>query len=431
MSGQVVVVHMAVWGESFVRRAQMYGFASMLAPRNFPLVSRDREIVLEIRTTHEDIARLEGLPEIRDLHNFANIEIIAFTEAAQNANYSDMTAQFLATTRRSSAERAILTYHQPDVIMADGSFASLVDLAREHRAVVGWGSRIQEEGLDVQLERYRDGLALTIPPRELVKLQIANWHSEMLGYRITELITPSLPINLIWQSPDASQALVRAHTMAPLAYNFEKISSDEVEEYIQRLSRTHMTQDHTSTQGPILGDLAGSYLINNSDDFFWTSPTDSQRFATGNPSHSIPSERLSLAATVEAYQQMPWVDKYARYYVTQPIHLRTADNLEWFRSVAYETQEVVTRQSMLGHHQNQLGHHQNQELSKIKTIDFILKKFRILILRFTLTSLILATYRWSVKTTFGRWLRAWMAIHVPNLYSRINSYIRNAELVSY
>jgi len=385
---QSLLVHMSVWGASFVERARLYAFASMLAPNNFPRVAADREIRLDIRTTRADLDALNELPEVEQLRRYATVSISVFANSAKDCVYTSFTDQQVEAMRWARQEAFMYVYHQPDVILADGSLASLVNQLRDKRAVLAWGSRCQEEGLAIQLDQFRQGNSLVLSPRELVALQLNNMHSELQGYEATETTTPSYPTNVLWLNKGANQALIRSHVFSPVGVNFSKVNRKEADRYFGLLKNS--TVDHSHTQAPILGDMSDIHIMNDSDDFFWTSPTDFQRFGKFPPSRSVSSEKLSLDASLIQYFRTSEPNAYARFFYTQTITLRTSDDNEWLKSKARETEKLFLRLALF----------------YPRTINFVgderikLGPFRLAVKGFA--RIILGLYRLAVRTRLGR-----------------------------
>ena len=390
---QSLLVHLSVWGATFVERARLYAFASMLAPNNFPRVAADREIWLDIRTTREDLDALNELSVVEQLRRYATVSISVFANSAKDCSYTSFTDQQVEAMRWASQEALMYVYHQPDVILADGSLASLVNQLREKRAVVVWGSRCQEEGLAIQLDQFRHGNSLVLSPRELVALQLNNLHSEFQGYEATETTTPSYPSNILWLNKGANQALIRSHSRAPAGINFKNIDRKEADRYFEML--TNSTIDHTHTQSGILGDMSDIHIINDSDDFFWTSPTDSQRFGKLVPSQSVSSEKLSLDASLIRYFETSKPNAYARFFYTQPVTLRTSDDDEWLKSKALETEKLFLRLALLYPRQSKIT-----SSSLLRNETMFLGSYRLAVKGFVW--MFLGPYRLAVRTRLGR-----------------------------
>jgi tetratricopeptide (TPR) repeat protein len=173
---RLIYVSQVCWGAKYVALMES-SLASLLAPGNFPALAAQADLVLEVVTGAADASSVAASPALRRLAEICQIRVIAlpdhpdFCEWAKQLPYVVFGHATHFTILRARRDGADLLCLNPDVIYADGSYASVAArLTDQPRALFSDGLNAAMTPVLAGLEaNWRDG-ALIVDPRSLCAL---------------------------------------------------------------------------------------------------------------------------------------------------------------------------------------------------------------------------------------------------------------------
>jgi hypothetical protein len=321
----------AVWGEDFVTLFLDFCIPNQLSSGNLtalPTGSRYR-----IFTTASDARRLRNSSQLDDVRRVLPVDLVemdltgadAFTKRGQVTNTHK---RMIACHRRAVADaaevEAALIFLSPDIVLAEGTIASLVTIHRAgSRAVLTTGLRLVRETF-TEAVAHMGGVA-AFAPRELVGLAMKHLHSWTRSLMTDGEGTSDNPTSVYWpvRSDNGNDGLlVRTFSLHPLL--------------VDPVNRTHLPG------GPIdshyvmhaCPDLTQCHIADDSDEFavFELSP---EARVIGNQfrRRGISAARLAaIAATCNSHQRAYW---------NYPIRLHAGDLDAGWRAVEEESLALV------------------------------------------------------------------------------------------
>lgn len=173
---RLIYVSQVCWGAKYVSLMESC-LASLLAPGNFPALAAQADLVFELVTGAADVPAVIASPALRRLAALCQIRVIAlpeqpaFSEWAKQFPYVVFGHAAHFTILRARRDGADLICLNPDVIYADGSYASVAArLTDQPRALFSDGLNAAMTPVLAGLEsNWRDG-ALIVDPRSLCAL---------------------------------------------------------------------------------------------------------------------------------------------------------------------------------------------------------------------------------------------------------------------
>lgn len=189
--GRRAVLHFAVWGKMHRQRFVWFCVPSLLAAENLPRLSQSRSVLVLIHSDEATRMWLSAQPAVRLLESHAQVVFETFPEQDISTDTLEgVAAHFFrdwkyfmlgGLQRRAMALSTEMNAHLAllfsDNCIAAGSLSRWFQLAEQgHEVVTTQVPRTQLEAVQSALEEFRSGPAISIPPAQLVALQIEHLH---------------------------------------------------------------------------------------------------------------------------------------------------------------------------------------------------------------------------------------------------------------
>ena len=182
-----------VWGEVYLERFLKFSLPAQLCAGNMQAMPRDRSRYL-IFTHERHFAAIRQSDAFRRLEELVPASLLSLDDLPDprtNPNPHELqTAAYNRGLRFGRGKNAAFILLQPDILLADGAFARLVELCeRQGKHVVTIASiRMCVEGTLECLDDYRSGTPgeIAIPARALVRHCIGDLHPISAAHIVTE-----------------------------------------------------------------------------------------------------------------------------------------------------------------------------------------------------------------------------------------------------
>ena len=322
-----------VWGEGYVGKFLHTVLPTLMAPGNIPHLSRENDLLISFLTRKDDISTLENDRGIEDLSRYADVKYVLIDDVIRyNNDFNQGNAVFtlnIALQRGFEAEDRDHTevnfiLLNGDVLFADGCCRALESIVRKgFRVIMEAVFRANPETLLPALEDYREGGAIVMPPRTLVRLGLDNLHPASAQH--------------IWTNPDASSSIAnhyywvvpgkgllgRCFLMHPFLIRPTR-----------RLDSFDGFVDYAAV--PASGVLRDQiYFLQDSDEFFRLEIADA-----GYETEHVVLEPYSIERAAD--HLATWTTELHRSYAHHPIRyvIDSPDAIAW-ESVESESQVVI------------------------------------------------------------------------------------------
>jgi hypothetical protein len=170
----------AVWGEEYTSFLTDLTLPALLSPGNLPALAAALPSAFRIHTTPLDADRIRASAAYRHLASIMGVEFVPLDWERYPNKHAAMSAANIAEVRAASETTAAVVFVAPDSVWADGSLATVTRAIRAgKRAVLQAGVRLTTASALPEISnRYRPDAtgAITIPPRELVRLALDHMH---------------------------------------------------------------------------------------------------------------------------------------------------------------------------------------------------------------------------------------------------------------
>jgi hypothetical protein len=212
-----------VWGERFTDAFLKVILPNNLSPGNLPSFQARGRSCYRIFTTREDAARIEASPIFAKLARVIRPELVVPAGLDFRGNKYEVSAEcHRQAIRAADDDEAALVFLAPDLLWADGTFATIGRIAATgKRLVAACGLRVvRETFLPALLHRYYSpaDLTLSVPCRELVKLSLQHLHPISRAHLWDSRQFAWFPALLYWKVADEG-ILARAFHLHPLMVN--------------------------------------------------------------------------------------------------------------------------------------------------------------------------------------------------------------------
>jgi hypothetical protein len=169
-----------VWGDFYTGTLIDFCIPALLSSRNLPALAAMVPCRFDIYTTPIDEARIRSAPILRRLVRFADVRFFRLEIDASRDKYALMTACNIQALREAWTHSAAVVFLVPDTIWSDGTLETIARaLAAGKRAVMQTGVRVvADTAIPALLARCKpdENGALTVPPRELVRIAFDHMH---------------------------------------------------------------------------------------------------------------------------------------------------------------------------------------------------------------------------------------------------------------
>jgi hypothetical protein len=174
-----------LWGREHRSRWLALSLPSLLAPGNLPALADSTDLEVVILTDRKSAAPIRAHPAFRRLEKTCQTQFLEIDDLIVGTTYGvTLTLAYARGVMSAGEEQTNTTFvfMNSDFIVADGSLASLADRIRSgHRCIVAPSLRVSAERLLPRLRKTVNEHRLTLKPRTLVELALANLHLTALG----------------------------------------------------------------------------------------------------------------------------------------------------------------------------------------------------------------------------------------------------------
>lgn len=209
--GYGIVMGCPLWGEKYIERFAQYCLPTILAPKNQAALNGKCRMVLF--TDKQSFGYLVGLLE--NLERDHGIQVLLHLipdELIKRLGDDPMNKYWVLGVAGGvllkTAARANMGFHMllPDHCYGPAYFENLFRLSSDHEVIVQPGISASIETAAPELEKYRDGITLPVPDRDLGDIGFRHLHKQTASRLMNGATLPDdLPEShlLIWQGKDS------------------------------------------------------------------------------------------------------------------------------------------------------------------------------------------------------------------------------------
>jgi hypothetical protein len=247
----------AVWGEEYAKTFVNITLPTILSLGNIPAVPNKSECLYKIYTTEEGRRIIEGSRAFAILNEYVRADIYLIQEEIAN-KYVTSSNCYRDAVREADRVEAATVFLIPDMILADGSIRSIVNILRSgKKEILITGIRLVKETVVPRLlEQHSAGGVLSIGPRDLIRLALDHVHPITRSHYYDGDSEGFHPAGLYWRVRDEG-FLLRCFHLHPVA-----VFPDP-----QRAAFTG-TIDDDMLDVPELYDK-DIYIVSDSDEILW------------------------------------------------------------------------------------------------------------------------------------------------------------------
>ena len=212
-----------IWGARYIKEFAGVSLPSYLAPGNLPYVAQETDLEVLVMTAKSSLQNFDKEPILEQLKSICPVRFIFIDDLITTGVYGvTLTLAYARAIADSGPDQAKthFIFMNSDFVLADGSLRTLVHKLKEgHRCVMAPSFRACSETTIPALIDAVDQAngALTMAPRDMVKLAFANLHPTVTGKTVTQgFITCSTHNQIYWQV-DENTMLARYHLIFMLA----------------------------------------------------------------------------------------------------------------------------------------------------------------------------------------------------------------------
>ncbi|WP_413992699.1 hypothetical protein ACMDCR_11735 [Labrys okinawensis] len=218
-------VVMVVWGASYIETMVDVTIPTLLSPGNIPALAQMPASDVTFYTRVEDEKLIRKAPSVQSLARLIDVRYAHIDPTVEATIYVAMSKAHSAAAHRAQAEGAHAIILAPDILVADGSLASVVRLAVVgKRAVMTIGPRLTQESALPALRTCLagdDGGILRLAPRQMVRFALDHLHRETKRTFFDSPEFSLYPTTCLWAMPGRG-FLARNFHLHPLMIDFSK-----------------------------------------------------------------------------------------------------------------------------------------------------------------------------------------------------------------
>ncbi|WP_315806249.1 MULTISPECIES: hypothetical protein [unclassified Bradyrhizobium] len=212
-----------IWGARYIDEFVRISLPSYLSSGNLPWAAAANELEIVILTSTEGCSYFEQQRIMGRLRELCPVRYILIDDLITSGAYGvTLTAAYARGILDSGSEQTntCFVFMNSDFVLADGSLRTLVNKIAEGNPCVTTPSlrAVAETALPPLQEALSlDGLALTVKPRDLVRIVFDNLHLTVTAKTITQgLVTCSSYTQIYWQV-DGDTLICRHHLIFMMA----------------------------------------------------------------------------------------------------------------------------------------------------------------------------------------------------------------------
>jgi hypothetical protein len=198
-----VDILLPVWGRAYIDNCLSLCLRALLAPGNLPAMAASLPVSLTMLTQDEEVAAIAAHPVAAAIRRFAELRFIAIDDLIADGSYGVVLT--LALRRGMQRNDRCLQTHfilmMSDLILADGALRRLAEEIRAGRSAIfapGW--RAEEEALGPRLRQWSQTEPLSIAPRTLAGMTLAELHPTVVARTVDQqLCSTCHPNQLYWR----------------------------------------------------------------------------------------------------------------------------------------------------------------------------------------------------------------------------------------
>jgi hypothetical protein len=206
-----------LWGREHRTRWLGLSLPSLLAAGNLPALAASTNLEVAILTDKRSASLIHGHAAFRRLQKICQVHFIEIDDLIVGTAYGVTLTLAYARGIMSAGEEQTSTafvFMNSDFIVADGSLATLADKIRSgHRCIVAPSLRAAAERLLPNLRKAVGGHRLSLKPRALVGMALANLHLTALGKTLGQDDFHCLSFNQSYWRMGQSALLGRYHLL--------------------------------------------------------------------------------------------------------------------------------------------------------------------------------------------------------------------------
>jgi hypothetical protein len=331
MSGMRFYIFIAVWGQKYISHMCNVGLHTILAPNNLPALPNLSHSRFVFFVPAADEPLLRERPMVRRLAEFIRVEFKHIEPQDYPDAHSAMSAAHREAVIEAIADKAHAVVLSPDLIMSDGTLASIARYAEAgKKAVMVSGLRLAEEtAVPALTEILQDKTqaADIVKPRSMMKFAMRHFHPEVERYMYDSPYFTPHPLVCLWSLGERG-LLQRAFHLHPLLID---------------TTRIHLNALKTLAYDTIDGAFVRRAFAHLSDIVV---EQDSDRILVFSFSSKDDHNDAMLpnTASIPLLQRTAYrfnVNSLHRYFFTQAIMLHTDDIDEDWRRLEEETAHIA------------------------------------------------------------------------------------------
>lgn len=340
------------WGVKFRDFFARFCLASILAPNNFPVFSspegRGFRARLLVCTTRDDFRAVSSTPLFEALKSHVRVEFvdIGLPPAGRHPILHMSYAHKLALKKiiQSGSYGSFLA---PDIILADGSIATLVrHLRAGARVILAPAFRFDFDKCMDELRRLgivQSNQPLAIPPRTLAEIAVVSVHSELRRFEFNADHFSDYPISTLFNLPGIG-LLFHTSSWAIAAADFSQLERLDEAQLDSDTIDARFINDHLYPGGEPV-------LLSDSDDYFMmpiTSEADmpQEQFLVADPYLAERGREIAdlrKITFIRTFLFSAGSDEFKRWAYRKPVHIHYADLPSGAHSVIQRATQVVER----------------------------------------------------------------------------------------
>ena len=213
------------WGTEHRNYFLRFLIPSLLSPGNLHSLPRTTRHRFLIVTTTQDWTALQSHPAYQELACLIEPVFLELPAPDDGANkYLVMSDGHKLATTKVFTDRAYGVFVTPDLVLSDGSIATLQRLALAGKKVVLCAAmRFTTEGCVPEVEAFRETSPagpLGLPPRSLAAIALRNMHDETLRYDWDAPFFADSPYSCFWRVPGEEGIVLHSFSWAPLLVSY-------------------------------------------------------------------------------------------------------------------------------------------------------------------------------------------------------------------
>ena len=238
--------HTAIWGKEYVYNFLRLSLPTLLAKGNIEKSDWATDSLFMIFTTYECKEQLVSSPIFSTLSDRIEVQIVLIDKVVKSGKFDTLNSCQIEGLVRSREFEAIFFVY-PDFIWSAGSIERVIDKLKEgYKGFLCPVPRVELDTFSPALTRLirKDGDsegALTLPPREFVKICDRHFHSIMETYELDGELFSNFPSQLSWKIPGEGR-LYHCFHVHPIALLVDKRNM----EFLTRITVT-LDEDYISS----------------------------------------------------------------------------------------------------------------------------------------------------------------------------------------